>query len=329
VSGVSTIAEERVEEVGRASAPPASSSRQSVWRALLARPSSAVGLVGIALLVFVAIFGPLLSPYNPDATSSLSLAAPSLSHLMGTDQLGRDVFSRMLVGTRISLIVGVGSTAIAMVVGGLLGMLAGMYRNGLSDTLIMRAMDVLFSFPVLVFVPVLSGLAVGRTLHLGPIPISQVTVLTVAIAVVLVPTFARVVRGSVLGEMGKDYILAARSFGARRRDLVLRNLLPNVQAPLVVQAAFSIPIAIITEAAVSFLGFGIQPPQASWGDILSAGRSSLLLGDWWQTVFPALAIAFTVLCFNLVGDALRDALDPQGVAVTGEAAAIGAQGEPA
>jgi peptide/nickel transport system permease protein len=329
VSEVSTALEPRLEEAPGVGLPVGPAWRRGVWRALLGRPSSAIGLFGIVVLVLVALFGPLLSPYNPDATSSLSLAAPSLRHLMGTDQLGRDVFSRMLVGTRISLIVGVGSTAIAMVIGGLLGMLAGMYRNSVPDTLIMRAMDVLFSFPVLVFVPVLSGLAVGRTIHLGPVPISQVTVLTVAIAVVLVPTFARVVRGSVLTEIGKDYILAARSFGARRRDLVLRNLLPNVQAPLVVQGAFSIPIAIITEAAVSFLGFGIQPPEASWGDILSAGRSSLLLGDWWETVFPALAIAFTVLCFNLVGDALRDALDPQGVAVTGEAAAIGAAGDAA
>ncbi len=281
-------------------------------RALMRRPLVVIGLLGLIILAVVVLFGPVISPYNPNQTSSVAMAAPSLSHPMGTDQLGRDVLSRMIAGTRVSLIIGVGATALAMVIGALFGMLAGMSNGRLVDSLVMRAMDVLFSFPVLVFVPVLSGLAVGRSIHLGPVPIDQVAVLTGAVALVLVPAFARVVRGSVLTEVGRDYIMAARSFGARRRDIMLKDLLPNVQAPLLVQATFSIPLAIITEAAVSFLGFGIQPPQASWGGILDAGRSALLLGDWWQTVFPAAAIAFTVLCFNFVGDGLRDVLDPHG-----------------
>jgi len=280
------------------------------------------GLVGIAALCFVGAFGAFLAPYNPDQTSALATAPPSAAHWMGTDQLGRDVFSRMLVGTGSSLAVGVGATALALVVGSLIGMVAGLDAGGWVDTVAMRAMDVLFAFPVLVFVPVLSGLAIGRHLRIGPVSISQLAVLIGAVAVVFVPVFARVARASVADEVGKDYLQAARAFGARRRDLLLRNLLPNIQAPLAVQAAFSIPLAIITEAAVSFLGFGIQPPQASWGDILNDGRSQIVLGDWWETVFPALAILVTVLCFNFVGDALRDALDPATARRADEAAAV-------
>jgi len=276
------------------------------------QPLAVAGVAVLAILVLVAVFAPYISPYNPDQTSSVSLAAPSATHLMGTDQLGRDVFSRMLAGTRVSLVVGVGSTALGLVVGGLLGTLAGISRGKLTDAVVMRTMDVLFSFPILVFVPVLSGLTVGRHLKIGPVTMSQMLVLTGAIAVVLVPVFARVVRASVLAEMGQDYMLVARAFGARRRELIFKNLLPNVQGPLIVQATFSVPLAIVAEAAVSFLGFGIQPPQASWGDILNQGRSGLLLGDWWETVFPALAIALSVLAFNFIGDALRDVLDSRG-----------------
>lgn len=285
---------------------------EGVLRQLMRRRLVIIGFLGIMFLAVLVAFGPLISPYNPNQTSSLAMATPSLSHLMGTDELGRDVLSRLIIGSRVALIVGVGSTAIALVFGAVVGMLAGMSSGTLLDSLLTRAMDVLFSFPVLVFVPVLSGLAVGRSIHLGPVAIDQVAVLTGAIAIVLTPAFARVVRASVLAEIGRDYIMAARSFGARRRDLMFKDLLPNIQAPVIIQATFSIPLAIITEAAVSFLGFGIQPPQASWGDMLNNGRSLLLLGDWWQTVFPATAIGITVLCFNFVGDGLRDVLDPHG-----------------
>lgn len=323
-----TVSPDTVEGPGGGSSGTADtkSARRSTFRQVLRRPAGAFGIAGALLLVLVAIFGPLLAPYNPDQTSSLSLAPPSLTHLMGTDQLGRDVFSRLLVATRISVIVGLGSPALALVIGGMLGMLAGMAPGRWWDTVIMRLMDVLFSFPVLVLVPVLSGLAVGRSIRVGPIPVSQTAVLTGAIAIVFVPVFARVVRGSVLGEMGEDYITAARSFGARRRDLIFKELLPNIQGPLIVQATFSIPLAIVTEAAISFLGFGIQPPAASWGDILSSGLSSILRGDWWQTVFPALAIGFAVLSFNLLGDTLRDVLEPGGAATS--ASILGAKIEP-
>lgn len=288
------------------SAPP--SNLQSFLRRRLAL----CGLVIFSVLVLLAIFAPLLSPYNPDQTSAAVSQAPSLQHLMGTDSLGRDVLSRMLAGTRVSLIVGIGSTAVALVIGGLIGMLAGISRRRAVDSVLMRLMDVLFSFPLLVFVPVLSGLTVGRNLSVGPVQLSQELVLTLAIGIALVPLFARVVRGSVLAEINQDYILAARAFGARRRDLIFKNLLPNVQAPLIVQVTFTIPLAIIAEAAVSFLGFGIQPPQASWGNILNDGRSFLLLGDWWETVFPALFIALSVMSLNFMGDALADILGQRG-----------------
>jgi len=321
---VSTTTVDNSANPGPSGVQAAASPRNRVLSALLHRPLALTGLCGVALLVLIAAVGPLLAPDNPDQTSSHATAPPSLAHWMGTDQLGRDVFSRMIVGTRISLAVGVGSTAIALAIGGLLGMLAGLEAGRAPDTVLMRAMDVIFAFPVLVFVPVLSGLAIGRQIHLGPVPVSQLAVLTGAISVVFVPVFARVARASTLAESKMEYMLAARAFGARRQDLILRNLLPNVAGPLMVQAAFSIPLAVITEAAVSFLGFGVQPPQASWGDILNDGRNQILLGDWWETVFPALAIVVTVLFFNFIGDALRDVLDPRARAREMTAAATGA-----
>lgn len=288
-----------------------SKSNQHAVSRLFARPMALIGAIGVLVLIVTGAFAPLLTPYNPNQSSSLATSAPSILHWMGTDQLGRDIFSRVIMGTRVALAVGLGSIAIALILGGLIGMLAGLEANKTPDTLLMRAMDVVFAFPVLVFVPVLSGLAIGRTLHLGPLPISQLAVLVLAIAVVFIPVFARVARASILAEISQDYLAAARSFGARRRDLIFRNLLINIQGPLLVQAVFSIPLAVITEAAVSFLGFGIQPPQASWGGILFDGSNQVLLGDWWETVFPALAIILTVVVFNFLSDSIRDVLDPR------------------
>ncbi len=234
-----------------------------------------------------------------------------MQHLMGTDNLGRDVFSRFLFGTRVSLFVGLGAVALGLVVGTLLGMVAGLRAGGVWDMLSMRGMDVVLAFPLLVLVPVLAGILQTRTIQLGPIGLSSIAVVGVAIGLVSTPVFARVARASVLAEAREDYILAARSFGAGGFDLLFGNLLPNIQAPLIVQAAFSLAIAIAAEAAVSFLGLGVQPPDSSWGTMLADARRYVIGGAWWLVLFPSMGIALAVLSFNLVGDALRDALDPR------------------
>jgi ABC-type dipeptide/oligopeptide/nickel transport system permease subunit len=191
-------------------------------------------------------------------------------------------------------------------------MIAGLNSGTLLDTLIMRGMDVILAFPLIVLVAVLSGVLGTRTIEIGPVTVNNIVIVAFAIAVVLMPVFSRVARASVLAEAREDYILAARSFGARTRDLLFGNLLPNIQAPLIVQGAFALAVAIAVEAAVSFLGLGVQPPESSWGTMLADARRFLLLGAWWLVLFPSLAIATAVLSFNLVGDALRDALDPRG-----------------
>jgi peptide/nickel transport system permease protein len=209
------------------------------------------------------------------------------------------------------MFVAVGAIVFGLVLGTLLGMLAGLRGGSVSDTLIMRGMDVLLAFPLLVLVPVLAGILQTRTLQIGPIQLSNIAVVGLAIGFVYIPVFARVARGSVLAEVREDYILAARSFGVRTRGLLFGNLLPNILSPLIVQAAFSLAQAIVIEAAVSFLGLGVQPPDASWGNMLADARRYVVLGSWWLVVFPSLAIAIAVLSFNLLGDALRDALDPR------------------
>jgi peptide/nickel transport system permease protein len=268
------------------------------------------GLVGVAVLLALATVGPLLAPYDPAALSPQRLRPPSAEHLMGTENFGRDVFSRFLYGTRVSMFVGLGSVALALLVGTLLGMVAGLNAGSIWDTLIMRGVDVILAFPLLVLVPVLAGVLGSRPIEIGPVTLSNMVIVGFAIGVVLIPVFARVARASTLAEAREDYITAARSFGARPRDLLFGNLLPNVQAPLIVQAAFSLAIAIAIEAAVSFLGLGVQPPDSSWGTMLADARRFVIVGAWWLVLFPSAAIALAVLSFNLLGDALRDALDP-------------------
>jgi peptide/nickel transport system permease protein len=274
------------------------------------RPLTVCGLVAFGLLIAVAAFGPMLAPYDPAALSVERLKPPSAMHVMGTENLGRDVLSRLLGGTRVSLLVSVGAVLFGLVVGSLLGMLAGLRSGSVWDALTMRAMDVILAFPLLVLVPVMAGVLGSRSVQLGPFGINSIGIVGLALGVVFVPVFARVARGSVLAEMREDYVLAARSFGAGTRDLLFGNLLRNIQAPLIVQAAFSLAIAIALEAAVSFLGLGVQPPDSSWGTMLADARKYVILGAWWLVVFPSVAVGLAVLSANLLGDALRDALDP-------------------
>jgi peptide/nickel transport system permease protein len=253
----------------------------------------------VVAMVLLAIFAGVVAPYDPtDMKVSDALKRPSLAHPFGTDRFGRDVLSRTIHGSRIALGVALSSIGLALVVGTILG-LAGGYVGGATDLVIGRAMDVLFSFPTLI-------LAIGIAAMLGP----GLDNAALAIAVVYAPLFSRVVRGPVIAERAKEYAVAALGLGAGSFRVVLRHILPNVLAPLIVQTSVSLAYAILTEAALSYLGLGTQPPTPSWGTMLNEGRTYLETAPW-MSVFPGLAIMLAVLGFNLLGDGLRTALDPQ------------------
>ena len=262
-------------------------------------PLAVVGSVILLVLVIVGVFGEWLAPSGVNEVDVENmLQAPSSSHPFGTDELGRDVLSRVIIAARVSLEVGVVSVGLALVAGVAIGLVAGFYR-GWVDNALMRCMDVLFAFPVLL-------LAVAIVAVLGP----GLGTAMVAIGVVYAPIFARVTRASVLSVREQVYVRAALSIGASDLRIMRRHVLPNIAAPLIVQTSLSLAFAILSEAALSFLGLGVQPPAPSWGRMLFDGRG-FVTDAWWLGVFPGLAILLTVLAFNLVGDALRDVLDPR------------------
>jgi len=261
-------------------------------------PLGMVGALLILLLLLTAIFAGFIAPYDPVSQLARRLTAPNDVYLLGTDEFGRDVLSRIIYGSRISLYVGVVSVGIALGIGGTLGLIAG-YFGGWIDNLIMRLMDVMFSIPSLV-------LAIAITGILGP----NLRNAMIAIGIVYTPTFARVARGPVLSIVQLEYIQAARTIGARDWRIIARHVLPNVTAPIIVQTTLSLSTAILAEAVLSFLGLGTQPPEPSWGTMLGTGRKFMETAPW-IAVFPGIAIMLAVLGFNLLGDGLRDALDPR------------------
>ena len=257
------------------------------------------GLIMVAGLILIAALAGLIAPYDPIANNvRAALQPPSSYYYFGTDRFGRDVFSRVIYGSRLTLLVAISSVAISVVIGVALGLVSGYYR-GWVDNLIGRVMDVFFSFPALL-------LAIGVAAMLGP----GLNNAIVAIAVVYSPVFGRVVRGPVLVERGKEYVEAARVIGASSPRVVLGHIFPNVLSPLIVQATITLSQAILTEAYLSFLGLGTQPPFPSWGTMLQEGRTFLETAPW-VSIFPGLAIMLTVLAFNLLGDGVRDLLDPR------------------
>jgi ABC-type dipeptide/oligopeptide/nickel transport system permease subunit len=267
-------------------------------RALSAR-GAPFGATVLIAAVLVAIFAPLLAPYDPlkqDLTNIL--LPPSPSHLLGTDNLGRDIVARVLYGTRVSLIAGLASVTVGVVVGSLLGLSAG-FAGGRTDGFIMRFMDAVLSFPGLVL-----ALALGAVIGAG------LGGVVIALGVVYTPTFARLMRGQVLTVRTREYVIAARVLGSPGWRIVRQHVLPNVATPIVVQASLSIAFAILAEASLSFLGLGTQPPDPSWGTMVNTGQRVVELSPW-PVVFPGLAIVLAVLAFNLIGDGLRDALDPR------------------
>lgn len=265
------------------------------WRNRLVLFGAAI----VVAMVLLAAFAGVVTRYDPtEMKMADALKRPSMAHPFGTDRFGRDVLSRTIHGSRIALGVAISSIAIAFVVGTVLGLIGG-YVGGWSDIAIGRAMDVLFSFPTLI-------LAIGIAAMLGP----GLDNAALAIAVVYAPLFSRVARGPVIAERAREYVFAALGLGAGSLRVVFRHILPNVAAPLIVQVSVSLAYAILTEAALSYLGLGTQPPAPSWGTMLNEGRTYLETAPW-MSIFPGLAIMLAVLGFNLLGDGLREVLDPQ------------------
>ncbi|HTO11198.1 MAG TPA: ABC transporter permease [Candidatus Binatia bacterium] len=257
-----------------------------------------VGAVVALAIVLMAVFAPVLAPYPPDEQNfELIEARPTGAALFGTDRFGRDVLSRVIYGARVSLYVAVTSISLSMLAGGTLGMIAG-YAGGAWDNAINRVMDVFFSIPGLL-------LAVGVAAMRGP----GINSAVVAITIVYTPLFVRVMRAPVLAEREKEYIEAVRALGAPKLVVALKHLLPNVVSPFVVQGTVAFSQAILIEASLSYLGLSAQPPVPSWGNMLNEGRTYLETAPW-ISVFPGVAIMVAVLAFNLIGDGLRDVLDP-------------------
>ena len=278
---------------------PVRTSRPSTLaRALRGNLIGVLGLTIVSLIGLVALGANVLAPHPPNDGVSRPLQAPDSAHVLGTDEFGRDVLSRIIHGSRISLYVGLVSTGIALLVGASIGLAAG-FRGGLFDTLIMRMMDVIFAFPALV-------LAIGITGILGP----SLTNAMIAIGIVYLPVFARVARGPTLSVVQNEYVLAARALGAGSIWIIWRHVLPNVAGSIIVQTTLSLSTAILAEGALSFLGLGTQPPDPSWGTMLSAGRKYMEVAPW-VAFYPGAAIMVAVLAFNLAGDGLRDVLDPE------------------
>lgn len=272
--------------------------RRRALDAIAREPAATLGLAMVGLYLLVALTVSLLPLRDPLAVSAQRLAAPSGEFLFGTDALGRDLLSRVLFGARLSMEVAVASVAAATVAGGLLGLVSG-YAGGLVDLVIGRVMDVFFAFPAIL-------LALGVVAALGADPTNVV----IAIAVVYTPIFARVVRAPVLTLKAREFVEAARAIGATPARIVARHILPNLLSTVVVQVSLALSWAVLTEGALSFLGLSAQPPAPSWGVMLNEGRQYLEFATH-LAVFPGLAIMIAVLGFNLLGDGLRDALDPQ------------------
>jgi peptide/nickel transport system permease protein len=269
------------------------------WRRLKQRKSALLALFVIVALILIAIFAPLIAPYDPTKQSwSAVRKAPSLAHWFGTDEVGRDILSRIIFGTRASLSAGVISVGIAITIGVPLGLLAG-YLGGKVDAILGRITDAMLAVPFLI-------LAIALAAFLGP----SLGNAMIAIGVTATPLFIRLTRGQTLSVVKEDYIEAARAVGNPGWRIALRHILPNVMPALLVQATLTIATAIIAEASLSFLGLGQQPPAPSWGSMLNAAQRFLTNAPW-MAVWPGLAIFVTVLSFNLFGDGLRDALDPR------------------
>jgi dipeptide transport system permease protein len=275
------------------------------WRSFSANKGAMAGLVIVVAVLLMAAFANQIAPYAPDLTDNRVFLVPpawqeggSSAHWLGTDAIGRDILSRLIHGARLSLLIGIAVVAISVVVGTLLGLLAGFYR-GMFEIFVMRLMDIILTLPSLL-------LAIVIVAILGPGLMNAM----LAVAIVVLPHYVRITRAAVISETSRDYVTAARMTGAGNVRLMFSEILPNCAAPLIVQASLGISAAILDAAALGFLGLGAQPPSPEWGTMLADARE-FVLRAWWVVTFPGLAILITVLAFNLLGDGLRDALDPK------------------
>ena len=277
---------------------------RDAMRKLFTNKLAIVGMLMIGSVILVAFIAPWLASQHPDKNGVFEAfprnnkLPPSIEHLMGTDVIGRDMLSLVIYGARISLLVGVFAVSLAIIVGATLGAIAG-FAGGTVDNVIMRIMDIMIAFPTIL-------LALVIVVILGPGLFNAM----VAVGIVAIPAFARITRASVLGESGKEYVMAARSVGAGARRVLWRHVMPNTLSPIIVAASLGIASAILDAAALGFLGLGAQPPTPEWGLLLSRNRGYMFTSPW-MVFFPGIAIMFLVLGFNLLGDGLRDALDPK------------------
>ena len=275
------------------------------WSYFRANFGAVAGLVVIVVLVLLALFADLVAPHSPILTNNTVFLKPpfwqtggSLSYPLGTDAIGRDILSRLIYGARLSLLIGIAVVALSVAVGTILGLVAGFFR-GMTEIAIMRLMDITLTLPSLL-------LAIVIVAILGPGLMNAM----LAVAIVLLPHYVRIARAAVITEVSKDYVMAAKVAGAGRLRLMFKEVLPNCAAPLIVQATLGISTAILDAAALGFLGLGAQPPSPEWGTMLADARE-FVLRAWWVVTLPGIAILVTVLAFNLLGDGLRDALDPK------------------
>jgi dipeptide transport system permease protein len=297
---VSSIAPQALAAAGTPPGPV-----REFWTAFSANRGAVIGLVVIVLLLLIAIFAPWIAPHAPQDTNRAAFLKPRVGPagattqaLLGTDAIGRDILSRLIHGARLSLSIGLGVVAISLVAGVALGLIAG-FARGIVEIAIMRAMDILLTLPSLL-------LAIVVVAILGPGLVNAM----LAVAVVLLPHYVRITRAAVITEVSKDYVMAARISGAGTLRLMFSEVLPNCAAPLIVQASLGVSSAILDAAALGFLGLGAQPPSPEWGTMLADARE-FVLRAWWVVTFPGLMILVAVLAFNLLGDGLRDALDPK------------------
>lgn len=287
----------------RAAAPPGPF--REFWSYFSDNTGAVIGLAVIVVVSFVAIFADVLAPHAPNLTNNAAFLRPpvwqqggSWTYPLGTDPIGRDMLSRLIHGARLSLLIGVSVVALAIVVGTVIGLVAGFFR-GVVETIIMRIMDIILTLPSLL-------LAIVIVAILGPGLMNAM----LAVSVVVLPHYVRVTRAAVIAEVSRDYVTAAKLSGAGTVRLMFKEVLPNCTAPLIVQASLGISTAILDAAALGFLGLGAQPPAAEWGTMLADARE-FVLRAWWVVTFPGIMILVTVLAFNLLGDGLRDALDPK------------------
>jgi peptide/nickel transport system permease protein len=281
--------------------PPLSERARNTWRALSHNPTAMIGLTLILILVFAAIFAPWIAPHDPKEIDMMAMfdTSPSSTHLLGTDENGRDVLSIVIWGARLDLLIAISAVAVSLTIGTAIGAVST-YIGGMVDEVTMRLLDILQAFPRFIF-------AMGIAYALGP----GISTVVIATAVLNIPGYARLVRSVMLTAKESQYAAAARSIGARHRIILMRHLLPNCMGPVFVMSTLQFGWAILEAAGLSFIGLGVEPSEAEWGALIKIGFGEYLEGHWWVYTFPGLAIAIAVLGFNLLGDGLQDILDPR------------------